>query len=332
MRNSICQRWPAVLFAWIVALCAREAAAQRGEVQGVHDPAIIKQGKVFYLFCTGPGIPIRTSTDLFNWQRSGVVFGEQPTWRGEEFRGRSMWAPDISHFGGSYYLYYAVSQFGRNRSIIALATNKTLDRDSPDYRWEDQGKVIETQTSDDWNAIDPNIVLDENQMPWLVMGSYWTGIKMRRIDAQTGLLSNADTKLYSLASRPERPRAVEAPFMIRHDGMYYLFVSFDRCCAGANSTYKTMVGRSKAVTGPFVDRENHPMMEGAATLVLEGQGSVRGPGHCAVLSDGSQDWLVHHFYDADNNGRSALQIRPLSWDAQGWPLAGEPITGPAPSP
>src|SRR5262245_26855051 len=253
MIASICQRWLAVLFASMAILCARQAAAQRGEVQGVDDPAIIKQGKVFYLCCTGPGIPIRTSTDLFNWQRSGVVFGDQPKWRGEEFRGRSMWAPDISHFGGSYHLYYAISQFGRNRSIIGLATNKTLDRDSPSYRWEDQGKVIETKASDDWNAIDPNIVLDENQTPWLVMGSFWSGIKVRRIDAETGLLSEADTKLYSLASRPDRPHAVEAPFMIRHGEMYYLFVSFDQCCRGVNSTYKTMVGRSKTVTGPFVD-------------------------------------------------------------------------------
>jgi len=141
-------------------------------------------------------------------------------------------------------------------------------------------------------------------------------------------LSEADSKLYALASRPERPRAVEAPFMIRHDGMYYLFVSFDRCCAGVNSTYKTMVGRSKAVTGPFVDRENRAMMEGGATLVLESQGSVRGPGHCAILSDAGRDWLVHHFYDADNNGRSALQIRPIAWDVEGWPVAGEPIAGP----
>lgn len=328
MMVSICQRRTAVLFALIAIFCAREAAAQRGEVQGVHDPAIIKEGKVFYLFCTGPGIPIRTSTDLFNWQRSGVAFGEQPKWRGEEFPGRSMWAPDISFFGDSYHLYYAISQFGRNRSIIGLATNKTLDRDSPDYRWQDQGKVIETQASDDWNAIDPNLAIDEDGAPWLVMGSYWSGIKMRRIDSQTGLLSDADANLYSLASRSERPRAVEAPFMVRRNGMYYLFVSFDRCCAGAGSTYKTMVGRSKAVTGPFVDRENRPMMEGAATLVLESQGSIRGPGHCAILADGSVDWLVHHFYDADNNGRSALQIRPLTWDADGWPVAGEPIREP----
>ena len=151
---------------------------------------------------------------------------------------------------------------------------------------------------------------------------------MRRIDAQTGLLSEADTRLYSLASRPERPRAVEAPFMIRHGDMYYLFVSFDQCCRGVNSTYKTMVGRSKTVTGPFQDREGRPMMEGAATLVLESQGNVRGPGHCAVLAETGRDWLVHHFYDADHNGQSALQIRPLTWDADGWPVAGEPIREP----
>jgi arabinan endo-1,5-alpha-L-arabinosidase len=310
-------------------VAATSACGQVGDVQNVHDPVIIKAGDSFYVFCTGPGIPVRQSSDLYTWHNLGPAFKEPPKWAADEFRGaRAPWAPDISFFNGTYHLYYAISQFGRNRSVIGLATSKSLDPNSPDFGWTDRGLVIETHQGDNWNAIDPNLVLDENGDPWLVAGSFWTGIKMRRLDRVTGLPSDSDTKLYSLASRQQSPRAIEGPFMIRHAGFYYLFVSFDQCCRGVNSTYKTLVGRSKSITGPFEDRDRRSMMEGGATLVLQSQGRVRGPGHCAVLSLDGQDWLVHHFYDGENRGRQTLQIRPIVWDDDGWPLAGEPIARP----
>ena len=310
-------------------LGARSASAQVGDVQNVHDPVIIKAGDSFYVFCTGPGVPMRQSSDLYTWHTVGPSFKVPPKWAATEFRvRRAPWAPDISFFNGTYHLYYAISQFGRNRSVIGLATSKSLDPKSPDFGWTDHGLVMETHQGDDWNAIDPNLILDENGDPWLVAGSFWSGIKIRRLDRETGLPSDADTKLYSLAQRLQSPRAIEVPFMIRHDGFYYLFVSFDTCCRGVNSTYKIMVGRSKAITGPFEDMDHHPMLEGGAMLVLETQGTVRGPGHCAVLSLDGRDWLVHHFYDAENRGRPTLQIRPIVWDDDSWPLAGQPISGP----
>ena len=144
---------------------------------------------------------------------------------------------------------------------------------------------------------------------------------MRKIDATTGKLSAADTKLYSLASRPrsaELPGAVEAPAIVRREGYYYLFVSFDFCCRGTNSTYHIRVGRSKQVTGPYLDRESRDMMEGGGTLVISGGKRWRGPGHCAVLRDQSGDKLVYHAYDADARGASTLRITSISWEAD-WP-------------
>ena len=85
-----------------------------------------------------------------------------------------------------------------------------------------------------------------------------------------------------------------------HGEFYYLFVSFDHCCRGVNSDYKVMVGRSRSLTGPYVDRAGKPMLEGGGTLVLAGAGTgrLRGPGHNAILRDGDKDWFVHHYYDA----------------------------------
>lgn len=312
-------------------LSPRQAPAQTGEVRRVHDPVVMEEDGTYWLFSTGRGVPIRRSTDLVRWELAGQVFDSVPAWAPEAVPGvRGVWAPDIARFNDRYHLYYSLSTFGKNRSAIGLATNATLDPASPRYRWVDRGPVVRsTPGVDHWNAIDPNVVLDERGDPWLSWGSFWGGIKMRRLDASTGLPSQVDTVLYSVAARPGS-NAIEAPFIVRHDGHFYLFVSFDRCCRKAESDYRIVVGRSRSVTGPYVDREGTPMMQGGGTAVLSGAGRVRGPGHNAVLTAGGRDYLVHHFYDAEDQGVSKLQIRPLRWDAEGWPVAGEPLSDPPP--
>jgi arabinan endo-1,5-alpha-L-arabinosidase len=307
---------------------APEAADLQGDVRHVHDPAIIKQGDTYYLFSTRAGISIRCSDDLRRWKLCGDVFAHLPGWAVKEVPGlRGLWAPDVAYFNGRYHVYYSASTFGSNRSAIGLATNQTLDPASDDYRWVDQGKVIGSSPPDDWNAIDPNVVLDEVGQPWLSFGSFWGGIKLRKLDPATGTLDAKDQNLYSLASRPRsasEPGAVEAPFIVRKNGYYYLFVSFDFCCRGVDSTYNVRVGRSRKVMGPYVDREGKDLREGGGTLVVTGEGRWRGPGHCAVLLEESGDRLVYHAYDARKRGTPTLRIRPLVWDADGWPALGPP--------
>lgn len=305
---------------------------QRGAVRDVHDPAVIEEGGRYYLFSTGHGIPIRRSDDLVDWSPAGQVFAELPAWASSTIPGVAFpWAPDVAHFGGRYHLYYSLSTFGSQRSAIGLATNETLDPTSPAYAWVDRGVVVASRPGvDDFNAIDPNVAFDASGQPWLAWGSFWGGIRMRRLDAETGLLSEADGTVHALAARTGVP-AIEAPFIVRHDDLYYLFVSFDSCCQGAASSYKVMVGRSDAITGPYVDRAGQPMTAGGGTLVLEGYGRIRGPGHNAVLVDDDRAYLVHHFYDAEGDGVPTLQVRALLWDDEGWPLAGDPYDGTFPT-
>jgi arabinan endo-1,5-alpha-L-arabinosidase len=317
--------------AWIfmaAALLSPVTLAQEGAVRGVHDPCLIEAGGVYHLFSTGPGIPVRTSRDLYHWERAGRVFPQNPAWFKDAVPGASwIWAPDICRYRGTYLLFYAVSRFGANRSSIGLATNTTLDPADPAFRWLDRGAVISSSRDDDWNAIDPNLFIDGDDRPWLTLGSYWSGIKLVQLDPATFKPVGDKPSLISLATRPDS-HAVEAPFLIRHGALYYLFVSFDKCCRGVNSTYRVMVGRSTSLTGPYLDREGRSLLDGGGTELLASQGRVKGPGHNAVLHDGRQDWLIHHFYDADFHGAQTLQIRPLRWSAGGWPEVGAPITGP----
>lgn len=307
-----------------ISFCSPPAGPRlEGSVEGVHDPSIAKQGATYYLFSTdlrNPGhLPIRCSNDLETWTLCGRVFDSIPAWIGQAIPGiKGLWAPDISYFAGKYHLYYAASSFGKNRSIIALATNQTLDPSSSQYRWVDEGPVIESHPEDIWNAIDPNLVLDNKGQAWLAFGSFWSGIKMRRIDPATGKASAADPTLYSLASRSNQPPgAIEAPFVFRHAGFYYLFVSFDFCCRGARSTYNIRAGRATEPTGPYVDKAGLPMMSGGGTLLLEGNSDWRGPGGQSLLHDPSADIIVFHAYSAAS-GHPFLQIGRLAW-SDDWP-------------
>lgn len=310
-----------------------------GDIKYTHDPSIAKDGDTWYVFSTANGpnrkgeLPIRCSQDLSHWMLCGYVFEQIPQWiKQQSPETKELWAPDISFFNGEYHLYYAFSVFGKNTSGIALLTNKTLNPKSPDFHWVDRGLVVRSKLEDDFNAIDPNIVLDEKGEPWLSFGSFWTGIKMRKIDRKTGLLSADDTKLYSLAKRvrpnnppPDPPglpgnwQAIEAPFVVHHGEFYYLFVSFDLCCRGTKSNYKTMVGRSRNVTGPYVDASGKEMLEGGGTPLLVGNQRWLGPGGESVLQQPDEDIIVFHAYDS-TTGQPYLQVSSLTW-VDDWPKA-----------
>ena len=297
----------------------------------VHDPVMIRQDGVYYVFCTGNGISMFSSPDMVNWKQENPVFASAPQWVIKElprFR-NSMWAPDISLYKGNYYLFYAVSAFGKNTSCIGLAMNKTLHTDSPDYKWIDLGRVLESVPGrDNWNAIDPNLIIDEAGIPWLDFGSFWGGIKLVRLrDDLTGIFSDPQ-EWYTLARRYRDPYTndedagnaqIEAPFIFRKSNFYYLFVSWDKCCSGVNSTYKVAVGRSVKITGPYFAKDSTDMAKGGGTIVVQGDANYPGVGHEAVVTFDGTDYLVYHGYDARDNGRSKLLIKKLSWDENGWP-------------
>lgn len=296
-----------------------------------HDPVMIQQNGTYYLFCTGRGIAKWSSKDLKTWKPEKPVFDTPPAWAVKAvpgFKGH-IWAPDISFHNGVYYLFYSVSAFGKNTSCIGLATNQTLDPASPDYKWVDKGKVIQSVPGRDmWNAIDPNLVRDEAGTPWLVFGSFWNGMKL--VQLRPDLTAPAQPEHWrTVASRPRDQKltdslpgdaAIEGPFIFKKNGYYYLFVSFDYCCRGPQSTYKMMVGRSKKVTGPYLDKAGTGMEQGGGTLVLAGDKNWFGVGHNAAYTFDNTDYLVFHGYDGADQGRPKLRIEKITWDAQGWPV------------
>ncbi|WP_022684157.1 arabinan endo-1,5-alpha-L-arabinosidase [Sphingobium bisphenolivorans] len=303
-----------------------------GDLTPTHDPVIIREGDSYHVFSTGHGkrlIETRSSKDLIHWTAGDPVFTALPAWATNAIPGgEGMWAPDISYVDGRHRLYYSVSTFGSNRSAIGLATSATLDPKAPGYGWRDEGLVVMSTRTSDYNAIDPNFVIDREGRHWLTLGSFWTGIKLFELDRKTGKPLHPD-KPYSIARRPAPvggPAPIEAPFIIDHGGYYWLMASYDYCCKGVNSTYYTVIGRSKAITGPYLGKDGSSMMNGGGTIFLRAdlqeQQRWRGPGHAGWLHDrDGKDYVVYHAYDKQQNGAPTLRIAPVRWGADGWPVA-----------
>lgn len=297
----------------------------------VHDPVVIQEKDTYYLFCTGRGISCFSSPDLENWTREPSVFESKPDWTDQvvpDFKNH-IWAPDITFHNGNYYLYYSVSAFGKNTSAIGLAMNKTLNHAAEDFKWEDQGIVIQSVPNRDlWNAIDPNLVFDDEGTPWLTFGSFWNGLKMVRLNED--LRSVAKPETWFTVARRERNfeledsdpgnAALEAPFIFKKHGYYYLFLSWDLCCRGEKSTYKVVVGRSKTVSGPYVDQSGKSLLEGGGTLLVEGNENWYGAGHSSTYTFAGKDYLFFHAYDAKDNGSPRLKVTELDWTEDLWPV------------
>jgi len=282
----------------------------------IHDPSMIKEGNKWWVFGTGEidgnGIRVLTSDNGTQWSQAPTIFPQPLAWWKQYVPDHTsaQWAPDIQFFNGRYWLYYSVSSFGSNNSLIGLLSTDSISSG----KWRDDGLVIRSTTQNDYNAIDGDLVIDADGNPWLSFGSFWSGIKLTRLDAKT---MKPTGQLYSIAARPDHPeRAIEAPNITYKDGYYYLFVSFDKCCKGVESTYKIAYGRSTNITGPYLDQKGVDMLKGGGTILDSGNSEWIGPGHQDVYNN---NIIIRHAYQASNNGVPRMLINDLYWDSNGWP-------------
>ena len=366
-----------IVFTLALAAICLTAAAQgqrRGfpreafttETPMVHDPVMAKEGDTYYVFATGMGIQQMTSKDRKTWTvLPQPVMTVIPGWTTDSVPGfgSHVWAPDIIRWHGRWWMAYSCSTFGKNGSAIGLLSSRSLGS----RLWKDEGCIVTSRENrDNWNAIDPNFVIDDDDQPWLVWGSFWDGIQLARLDT-TMHLNNAPLGRRTLATKgtqecrnaqctarpkdackarmhnaqftiarrydpdykPSEPNptskyagtnAIEAPFIFKHGGYYYLFVSWDYCCRGAKSNYRVVVGRSKTVEGPYLDRTGKDMAKGGGTIFLEGDKKEwEAAGHCAAYNMDGEDIFICHGYSATQNGAALLIQRRIAWTADGWP-------------
>ena len=277
----------------------------------IHDPSTLAEcdGK-YYTFGTGGGGLI--SDDGWSWHSGAVRPGGGA-------------APDVMKIGDRYLIIYGATGGGlgggHNGRILTM-WNKTLDPKSPDFHFTEAIEVAASDGMEDCDAIDPSLLLDPTTgRLWVSYGTYFGTIRLIELDPKTGT---------RIKGNKEQDIAIdcEATDLLYRDGWYYLLGTHGTCCDGVNSTYNIVVGRSKSVTGPYLDNVGRDMYHGGGKMVIAAGDRVCGPGHFGrtVIDDGVEIMSCHYEADFDRSGRSVLGIRPLLWK-NGWPVAGERFKG-----
>lgn len=299
----------------------------------VHDPVMAYEDSTYYIYSTGIGIQQMTSKDRQTWTlKQPPVMTVMPQWTHDSVPGfqHHVWAPDVIRWHGRWWMAYSCSTFGKNGSAIGLLSTPSLSTPV----WNDEGCIVASREDrDQWNAIDPCFVIDDNDLPWMTWGSFWDGIQMIRLDTTMHVAKGEKPRTIArryapnAKNQPDNPtskyagtNAIEAPFIFKHGGWYYLFVSWDYCCRGAQSNYRVAVGRSKTVDGPYIDRNGVDMRQGGGTLFLEGdKKEFEAAGHCAVYHFGDEDIFICHGYSVAHQGASVFVRRHIRWTDDGWP-------------
>lgn len=282
--------------------------AQIGEPY-IHDPSTIAKcdGK-YYTFGTGGGGLI--SEDGYHWHGGGVRPG----------RGA---APDVLKIGDRYLVSYSATGGGLGGSHsgrVLTMWNKTLDPDSPDFEYSEPIEVAHSEDNEDCDAIDPGLLLDPTTgRLWLCYGTYFGFIRLVELDPSTGARVEGNEPINIAID-------CEATDLIYRDGWYYLLGTHGTCCDGPNSTYNIVVGRSRNVTGPYLDNMGRDMLEGGGKMVAAAGHRKTGAGHFGryIEDDGVEKMSCHYEADFDRGGRSVLAVLPLLWK-NGWPVAGDPF-------
>ena len=287
------------------ALFMTQAAIGQVGKPFIHDPSTIAEceGK-YYTFGTGGG---------------GLISEDGWTWNGGGVRPGGGAAPDVLKIANRYLVVYgATGGGGSHKGAILTMWNKTLDPKSPDFKYSEPVVVATSDGYEENDAIDPGLFFDPTTgRLWLTYGTYFGFIRLVELDPKTGKRV-AGNKPLDVAI------TCEASDLVYHDGWYYLLATHGSCCDGANSTYNVVVGRSKQITGPYLDNVGRSMLEGGGKMVAATRGGLIGPGHFGrmILEKGVEKMSIHYEADLEQGGRSVLGILPLLWK-DGWPVAGE---------
>lgn len=275
------------------------------------DPTVIRaaDGR-FYLYATEEiaNVPIMRSSDLVSWSYVGTCFtaGSRPSW-GDS--GAGIWAPDINYINGKYVLYYSLSAWGGEWTCgIGTALS-----DKPEGPFTDNGALFTSSSIGVQNSIDP-FYMEDGGKKYLFWGSF-RGIYGIELSTDGLTVKPGATKTQIAGT------AFEGTYIHYRNGYYYLFASIGSCCNGANSTYKTVVGRSGSLFGPYLSKDGESTMNNGYTIVIRGDDKFAGTGHNAEImtDDAGNDWMLYHAYLTSSESRGRLTLLDKIVWTDGWP-------------
>ncbi|WP_407450265.1 family 43 glycosylhydrolase [Fibrobacter sp.] len=307
----------------------------KDNLQPGHDPSMVRFEDGYALMSTNNNLQLWTSEDAYTWRDHKSTVSGVPQWAYTYApKTEGIWAPDIFYMNGEYRVYYCVSEFGKRNSAIGYQATTSIMPGTTGYGWKDHGHVFHTKDgTDKYNAIDADVVKDTEGNYWMAFGSFGLGIQLIKLDAKSGLQANDDKTVYNIARRTSKASggAEEGPSLIEHNGKYFLFAAWDKCCQqGASieqTTYKTAYGRADKVTGPYKDRAGYDMASGGGTILLERYGRYVGPGGGEAFQDLNRVRFVHHYYDLNGDKYNHIHIRDVVFTEDNWAEMGQPFLG-----
>lgn len=281
------------------------------------DPSVIRgEDDYFYLYATENirNLPIHRSKNLVDWEYVGTAFTNDTRPDFEPKGG--LWAPDINKIGDKYVLYYSMSVWGGEWTCgIGCAT-----ADKPEGPFKDHGKMFRSNEINVQNSIDP-FYIEDGGKKYLFWGSFRGiyGIEL----SDNGLSIKKGAKLRQVAGT-----AYEGTYIHKKDGYYYFFASIGTCCEGLKSTYTTVVGRSKKLFGPYVDKSGKKMLDNHHEVLIHKNDAFVGTGHNSeiVTDKAGNDWMFYHAVSTKNPGGRVLMMDKVNWK-DGWPS----VAGSSPS-
>ncbi len=297
-----------------------------------HDPTMYRDENGYILMSTNNNLAMWTSEDMVKWSAKGQIFSDSPQWLKDAVGGKTdgIWAPDLFHFNNQYGVFYCGSVFGKRTSAIGVVTNANLDFSSPADGWTDQGEVTRTTNSNNYNAIDADVVVTPDGEYWMTYGSWNAGgIRLIKLDPKTGKQASDDKTNYQIATRGGS--GIEGPSLIEHGGQYFLFTAWDVCCKQGDeieqTTYKTAMGRADKVNGTYVDRNGKNLNDGGGTILMQRYSRYVGPGGGEAFKDLNRIRFVHHYYDLTGDKFNHIHIRDVVFSDDNWPEMGQPFLG-----
>ena len=275
------------------------------------DPTVVRADDgYFYVYATEDirNIPIFRSEDLVSWQFMGRAFTDET--RPTALENGNLWAPDITYINGKYVLYYSMALWGQHwLSTIGRAVS-----DGPEGPFKDLGKLFDSREVNVENSIDQFIYVDDDGSCWIFWGSFYGLFAMEL--TKDGLNIKEDAEKVHVAGN-----AYEAVAIHKRGKYYYMLASIGSCCAGEDSTYTTVVGRSENLLGPYVNKNGELMLDNKHEVLIHRNGEFIGTGHNAdiVTDDAGKDWILYHAFRSGEPGKGRLlMLSEVKWE-DGWP-------------
>jgi beta-xylosidase len=241
------------------------------------DPALLHADGAYWMYSTNSGglnLPVATATVPYgDWTLVGEGMPTLGAWARTGFT----WAPDVVRLDdGSYVVYYTARDIASGRQCVGAASSQSPAGpfvpvgDQPLFCPVDQGGAIDASGFTDTDGT--------RYVTWKNDGNAIgvpTHLYIQQVAAD-GVTTIGDPVIALTNDPATEGSLIEAPYLIKHRGTYYLFYSYG---AYNNETYTEAYASAPGIDGPWT-RGSAPLMTTASM-----KGSVVGPGGASILGD-----------------------------------------------